>query len=123
MYTVGMTAVLYAVGVYLACGLLAVAPIHGWVLNAIDPGVRGSGILFRILITPGIVACWPLLLYRWRECSRSESDRDRWRGRLRPLALRSYHRWLIRLLAIAVPVLCGLGLLARAAAEAARHVR
>jgi len=34
-------------------------------VSRIDPMAKGSGIGFRLLILPGAVAFWPLLLYRW----------------------------------------------------------
>lgn len=34
-------------------------------VNRVDPVARDSGWGFRLMIFPGSVAFWPLLLYRW----------------------------------------------------------
>ena len=34
-------------------------------VQTIDSGAKGSGLGFRVLIFPGSVAFWPLLLHRW----------------------------------------------------------
>lgn len=56
---------LIMLGVYLVCGLLFAVPF-AWVgVKKIDPhAVRGSW-GFRLLIIPGAMALWPLLLKRW----------------------------------------------------------
>jgi hypothetical protein len=33
-------------------------------LSRIDPGARGAGVKFRLVIFPGVIALWPLLLRR-----------------------------------------------------------
>lgn len=56
---------LMALGVYLACGLLFAIVFALFGVKRIDPhaapGTRG----FRLLIIPGAMAFWPLLLKRW----------------------------------------------------------
>jgi hypothetical protein len=34
-------------------------------VGRLDPMAKGAGLGFRLLILPGVVALWPLLLYRW----------------------------------------------------------
>jgi len=34
-------------------------------VQRIDSGARGTGIAFRLLLIPGTIAFWPLLLRRW----------------------------------------------------------
>jgi hypothetical protein len=34
-------------------------------VDRIDPGAHGAGWTFRLMILPGAVALWPLLLRRW----------------------------------------------------------
>lgn len=53
---------LAAYGMLGACFALA---FHLWGLHGMDANTRGAGIRFRWLITPGIVALWPLLAWRW----------------------------------------------------------
>jgi hypothetical protein len=31
----------------------------------IDNGAKGAGIAFRLLILPGLIALWPLMIIRW----------------------------------------------------------
>jgi hypothetical protein len=53
-----------AVALYVAIGAaFAVAFVTGTAAT-IDPAVRGSGWSFRLLIFPGAVALWPLLVRR-----------------------------------------------------------
>ncbi|MGF1625692.1 MAG: hypothetical protein ACFCVH_12475 [Alphaproteobacteria bacterium] len=54
----------YAVaGAAVACLFLAVG------LNRIDPAGHGS-YLFRVLLVPGLVLLWPLVLVRWLRLER-----------------------------------------------------
>ncbi len=51
--------------VYIACGLVF-APLFAWRgADRIDPAVRSAGLGFRLIILPGVVALWPVLLRRW----------------------------------------------------------
>ena len=58
-------AFLILLGFYLACGLVMAIPFVFVGVARIDPhAVRGSW-GFRLLIIPGTMAFWPLLLKRW----------------------------------------------------------
>jgi len=48
-------------GAYLALGLLFAFAFQLVGLSKLDAGSRSAGVGFRLLITPGIVALWPLL--------------------------------------------------------------
>ena len=52
--------------IYLALGVLFVIPFLMKGLNKIDEGTRGAGIGFRIIIIPGCIVFWPVLLKKWR---------------------------------------------------------
>lgn len=56
--------------VYGAVGLLCSLALHRFGLRRIDPATVGSGLWFRLLITPGLIALWPLMLARWRQAVR-----------------------------------------------------
>lgn len=104
---------LAAVGVYMFSGLIAAAALHLKGLHRIDSGTADAGVLFRLLITPGMVALWPLLLGRWRAAARSEprfgeADRPRSSARLRTIHLR-----LVAVTAVAVSALFAVGLMVR----------
>lgn len=57
-------AVLTLIYGYLALGLLVGAAAVLFGLNRIDSGAGGAGFGFRLMIFPGVVALWPLLLRR-----------------------------------------------------------
>ena len=50
---------------YAALGALFALPFVFTGVNRIDPGARTANWRFRLLIVPGVVAFWPLLLRRW----------------------------------------------------------
>ena len=52
---------------YLGLGVLAAFALHARGLAAMDPTVRGAAFGFRILVTPGLIVLWPLLLRRWQQ--------------------------------------------------------
>ena len=58
----------------LLVAVLAIYAVAGFVfalafvvrgVERIDPAAKGSGVGFRLLILPGCVALWPMLLRRW----------------------------------------------------------
>jgi len=59
------TAFLILLGVYLACGFLFAIPFVGIGVKKIDPHAAHGSWGFRVLIIPGTMAFWPLLLRRW----------------------------------------------------------
>ena len=50
---------------YLLMGVLFVIPFLMKGLNKVDEGAHGSTIGFKIIIIPGVIIFWPLLLKRW----------------------------------------------------------
>lgn len=59
-----MTWLLAAVGLYLSFGLLFAVWFVSFAVQRLDEAARGAGIGFRLLILPGTVALWPMLLAR-----------------------------------------------------------
>ena len=57
---------LILLGIYLACGLLFAVPFALVGVSRIDPHAARGNWGFRLLILPGTMAFWPLLLRRWR---------------------------------------------------------
>ena len=51
--------------IYLLVGLLFVIPFLMKGLNKIDEGAHGSTIGFKIIIIPGVIVLWPVLLSKW----------------------------------------------------------
>jgi hypothetical protein len=40
-------------------------------VSRIDESARGASVWFRFIIFPGVVAFWPLLLYKWIKAGRA----------------------------------------------------
>jgi hypothetical protein len=56
---------LITAAVYLVLGLLFVIPFLMKGLNKVDEGAHGSTIGFKIIIIPGVIVFWPVLLKKW----------------------------------------------------------
>lgn len=56
---------LILLGLYLACGLVFAIPFALFGAKQIDPHAAHGSWGFRVLIVPGTMALWPLLLQRW----------------------------------------------------------
>jgi hypothetical protein len=51
--------------IYLGLGVLFVIPFLMKWLNKIDEGAHSSTIGFKIIIIPGVIVLWPVLLSKW----------------------------------------------------------
>jgi hypothetical protein len=58
-------AFLILLGIYLACGLVFAIPFALMGVKRIDPHAANGSWGFRLLIVPGTMALWPMLLHRW----------------------------------------------------------
>lgn len=58
-------AFLISLAAYLACGCLFAAPFVWRGAQRLDPHTAKGSRGFRLLIFPGVIAFWPLLLRRW----------------------------------------------------------
>jgi len=56
---------LILLGAYLACGLVFAVPFALVGVKKIDPHAAHGSWGFRVLIIPGTMAFWPVLLRRW----------------------------------------------------------
>lgn len=90
-----VAAALFATGAYLLAGAIVSVPVHLRGLSRIDPATAGAGLLFRGLITPGLVALWPLLLLRWRQATRGQDTAGALESPLTPEGLRRAHGTLV----------------------------
>jgi hypothetical protein len=50
---------------YAFAGAVFAIPFLSRGLDRIDPAGAGAPVLFRLLIAPGVMVFWPLLLLRW----------------------------------------------------------
>jgi len=56
---------LHLLGAYASVGIAFAFPFLGWGVQRIDPGARGAGCGFRVVIFSGVVIFWPWLAWRW----------------------------------------------------------
>lgn len=60
-----VTAILNVVALYAAAGAVFAVAFLLLGITRIDNGAKGAGLGFRLLILPGLIALWPLMLIRW----------------------------------------------------------
>lgn len=60
---------------WLLLGLAAAGALLWRGLTRLDPATRGAGVGFKLLLLPGMVLLWPLLLWSWFAGSRA-TDRS-----------------------------------------------
>ena len=58
-------ALLVVLGAYLAIGAGFAVAFAAWGAPAIDPAGKGMPVSARLMILPGAMALWPLLLLKW----------------------------------------------------------
>jgi hypothetical protein len=59
------TALLIALAVYACAGIAFAPPFLVRGIHRLDAAAHGSGIAFRLILVPGVVALWPVLLAAW----------------------------------------------------------
>jgi hypothetical protein len=57
--------ILILVLIYLLLGVLFVIPFLIKGLTKVDKGAHGGSIGFKIIIIPGVIVFWPVLLRKW----------------------------------------------------------
>jgi hypothetical protein len=65
MFEIVAKAFVFALEAYAGLGLIFAVPCVCVGVQRLDSEAQGSGIAFRLLILPGVVAFWPMLLHRW----------------------------------------------------------
>lgn len=69
-----VSVLLLLIAAYLVAGFVFACAFHARGLRVVDPNTHaGATALFRLLISPGVIALWPLLALRWRAASRAPS--------------------------------------------------
>lgn len=89
---------------YLAAGLLFAFAFQLRGLRALDAAAHGTSIAFRLLITPGVIALWPLVAMRWLRATKGVvflGDQD---APVSPRRLRCTHAFAWKALAVLVPM-------------------
>ena len=101
---VSLLQVVYGVAaVYLMAGVCLLPLLHLRGLKSIDPATGGAGLFFRILITPGLITFWPLLLKRWRAAARGDSAAGSVHRPTGPPGHQRLHTLAILLLIVCIP--------------------
>jgi hypothetical protein len=65
---------LEGVALYAAVGAVFALVFLSLGLNRIDHGAKGAGLGFRLMILPGLIALWPLMLIRWLSGGQPHGD-------------------------------------------------
>ena len=65
-----VTVIFSLVAIYLAAGLVFAIPFVTKGVTQIDEGAAGSKWGFRVIIIPGVMVFWPLLLRKWMKASK-----------------------------------------------------
>ena len=60
-------AFVYILAAYATLGLMFAVAFVWLGVQRLDSEAQGSGIGFRLLILPGVVAFWPMFVSRWRQ--------------------------------------------------------
>jgi hypothetical protein len=66
MFEILAKAFVYALETYAGLGVMLAVPFVCFGVQRLDPAAQGSGIVFRLLILPGVTTFWPMFLDRWR---------------------------------------------------------
>lgn len=109
-----VTALWYALLVHLAIGAVLAVPLHIR-LTKLDHAAVGGGWFFRLLITPGLVALWPLLAYRWQRAAGGGTFASEAEGFISASRLRRVHGPLLLVCALTAAVVLVLALIQRPA--------
>ena len=67
-----VTLILIVLAVFIGAGILFTFFFLTKGLQKIDEGVHGASIGFRIIIIPGCIVFWPVLLRKWLQVIRAE---------------------------------------------------
>lgn len=99
---------------YLAVGGAFAAVFLAKWLRQLDHATRDAGIVFHLVITPGVIALWPLLAVKWRRATRGGSFAGSAEAPVSPRTQRSLHSLLVKTLAVVLPLVFAIGLYVRA---------
>lgn len=69
--------ILIIVLIYLLIGVVFVIPFLAKGLTKVDQGAHGGTIGFKIIIIPGVVVFWPVLLNKWIKTKAEEARKHR----------------------------------------------
>jgi len=56
---------LLTLAIYVAIGSILAVPFLIFGIGRVDHAAKGTPWTFRVLVLPGVIALWPLMLRRW----------------------------------------------------------
>lgn len=104
---------LMAAGAYLALGAAFALAFQVFGLAKIDPAVKGAGLPFRLFITPGLVALWPVMAVKWLKAIRGKQPQGQAERPVSPYGLRRTHGLAAKFAALILPITLAVGLYGR----------
>lgn len=104
---------LWGAVLYGAIGLFLLFPFHRAVLPRIDASADGASRGFKIVVSPGLVALWPVILWKWRTARRGGDPHGRPDAPVSSHGIRRSQSLLMKLIAIAIPLLAAAAIMAR----------
>lgn len=96
---------LAVLGIYGLLGIILFVPFHRFALPAIDESARGASWGFKILVSPGLIALWPVILAKWRTARRGGNPHGSPDAPVSSLGIRRGQSLLVKLIAIIIPLL------------------
>jgi hypothetical protein len=109
----------WGLSAHFAAGIVFACVFHAVGITRVDPAARGAGLGFRLLVTPGVIGLWPVLLLRWRQVARSGETALPVPGPVGSRRLRAAQAHASKALAVFGPVLLAVALLSRPPAKPA----
>jgi hypothetical protein len=108
-----VTIALYAAGAYALAGVMLLIPFHRFALPRLDESANGASRGFRVLVSPGLVALWPVILRKWLAARRGGEVHGSPDEPVSSLNIRRTQSVLMKIVAIAAPLLLALAIAAR----------
>lgn len=68
-----VTLLLLAILVYIIAGICFLPFFYSKGIHTIDEAVKGSSVGFYIIIIPGVLIFWPVLLRQWRRSLKAKT--------------------------------------------------
>jgi hypothetical protein len=69
-------AILILVIVYLVAGVLFVIPFLVKGLIKVDESAHGGSLGFKLIIIPGVIVFWPVLLNKWKKLNTTDKRKN-----------------------------------------------
>ena len=104
---------LMVAGVYLGIGAAFALVFQVFGLAKVDPAAKGAGLPFRLLITPGLVALWPVIAMKWKKASNGKHAQGEAERPVSPDNLRRTHGLAAKFAALFLPIVFTLGFYGR----------